>query len=52
VTINGVAGAVSFLDGQPFSLGAVIVRGGKIVQVDILADQERLRQLDVTILDK
>ena len=49
--INGVAGAVAFRDGQPFSIGAVTVRNGKIVELDFLADQERLRQLDLTILD-
>ena len=49
--INGVAGAVAFRDGQPFSIGAVTVRNGKIVELDFLADQERLRQLDLTMLD-
>jgi Sigma-70, region 4 len=49
--INGVAGVVSILDGQPFSIGAVTVRGGKIVEIDILADPERLRLLDLTILE-
>jgi RNA polymerase sigma-70 factor (ECF subfamily) len=49
--INGVAGAVTFLRGQPFSVGAVTVRNGKIVELDFLADPERLRQLDLTILD-
>jgi RNA polymerase sigma factor (sigma-70 family) len=49
--INGVAGAVAFRDGQPFSIGAVTVRNGKIVELDFLADQERLRELDLTILD-
>jgi RNA polymerase sigma factor (sigma-70 family) len=51
VLINGVAGMVSFQDGAPFSIGAVTVRGGKIVEMDILADPERLRQLDLTFLD-
>jgi RNA polymerase sigma factor (sigma-70 family) len=51
VLINGVAGVVSFLDGQPFSIGAVTVRDGKIVEVDILADPERLQQLDLAILE-
>jgi RNA polymerase sigma factor (sigma-70 family) len=51
VLINGAAGVVSILDGQPFSIGGVTVRGGKIVEIDILADPERLRQLDLTILD-
>src|SRR5262249_6475787 len=49
--INGVAGAVTFLHGQPFSIGAVTVRNGKIVELDFLADPDRLRLLDLTILD-
>jgi RNA polymerase sigma-70 factor (ECF subfamily) len=49
--INGAVGAVGILDGEPFSVGAFTVRGGKIVAMDILADPERLGQLDLTILD-
>jgi RNA polymerase sigma-70 factor, ECF subfamily len=49
--INGVAGAVAFRDGQPFSIGAVTVRNGRIVELDFLADPERLRELDLRILD-
>ena len=49
--INGVAGAVAFRDGQPFSIGAVTVRNGKIVELDFLGDPERLREFDLTILD-
>jgi RNA polymerase sigma factor (sigma-70 family) len=49
--INGTAGAVSSLDGEPYSVGGITVRGGKIVEIDILADPARLRQLDLTILD-
>jgi RNA polymerase sigma factor (sigma-70 family) len=49
--INGTPGAVSFLNGEPFSLGAITVRGGKIVEIDILADPARLAQLDLSILD-
>jgi RNA polymerase sigma factor (sigma-70 family) len=49
--INGAAGMVSLLDGQPYAVGGVTVRGGKIVEIDILADPERLRRLDLTILD-
>ena len=44
-------GAVSLRDGKPFSIGAVTVRDGKIVELDFLADPERLAQLDLTILD-
>ena len=51
VLVNGAAGAVSFLDGKPFSIGGVTVRGGKIVEIDLLADPERLSRLDLTIFD-
>ena len=47
VLINGVAGMVSTRDGRPFSVGAVTVRGGRIVEMDILADPERLSRLDL-----
>jgi RNA polymerase sigma factor (sigma-70 family) len=49
--VNGAAGAVSFRDGELFSVGAVTVRGGKIVEMDFLGDPERLRELDLTVLD-
>jgi RNA polymerase sigma factor (sigma-70 family) len=48
--VNGVAGAVTTHDGVPFSVGAFTVRGGRIVALDILADPDRLRDLDLTIL--
>jgi RNA polymerase sigma factor (sigma-70 family) len=48
--INGAAGMVTILDGEPYAVGGVTVRGGKIVEIDILADPERLRRLDLTIL--
>jgi RNA polymerase sigma-70 factor (ECF subfamily) len=44
--INGAVGAVSMRDGKPFSIGAVTVRNGKIVEMDFFADPERLAQLD------
>jgi hypothetical protein len=49
--VNGVSPAVSILDGEPVSVGAITIRGGKIVAMDVLADPERLRRLDLTILD-
>jgi len=49
--INGAVGLVSTRDGQPFSVGGFTIRGGKIVEMDILADPARLRELDLTILD-
>ena len=52
VLINGAYGMVAYRNGQPFSLGGVTVRGGRIVEIDILADPERLRQLDLPALDE
>ena len=52
VLVNGTAGIVSWLPGgQPFSVMGFTVRGRKIVEIDILADPARLRQLDLTALD-
>jgi RNA polymerase sigma-70 factor (ECF subfamily) len=48
--INGSVGAVTTLDGELFSVGGFTVRGGKIVEIDILADPERLRGLDLSAL--
>ncbi|HEX4107678.1 MAG TPA: RNA polymerase sigma factor SigJ [Solirubrobacteraceae bacterium] len=50
--VNGVAGAVTMRDGEPFSLGCFTVTAGRILEIDILADPERLRQLDLTILER
>jgi RNA polymerase sigma-70 factor, ECF subfamily len=49
--VNGVAGAISTRNGEPFSVSAFTVRDGKIVEIDILADPARLRELDLTGLD-
>jgi RNA polymerase sigma-70 factor (ECF subfamily) len=51
VLVNGAVGGVAILDGEPFAVGAFTVRRGKIVAIDIIADPERLRQLDLTIPD-
>jgi RNA polymerase sigma factor (sigma-70 family) len=48
--INGAAGLVSTRDGQPFSIGAFTIKDGKIAEIDILADRERLAELDLTVL--
>jgi hypothetical protein len=42
---------IAYRDGQPFSVGAITVRGGRIVAMDILADPERLSQLDLTAVE-
>src|SRR4051794_23853271 len=49
--VNGAVGVVSTRDGELFSVAGITVRGGKIVEMDFLADPERLRQLDLTVLE-
>jgi RNA polymerase sigma factor (sigma-70 family) len=53
VLVNGVPGVVSrFGDGRPQAILGFMIREGKIVEIDILADPARLRELDLTILDE
>ncbi len=49
--VNGAAGIVTVRKGQPLSVMGFTVVGGKIVEIDVLADPERLRRLDLTVLD-
>jgi RNA polymerase sigma factor (sigma-70 family) len=49
--VNGAAGIVAAPGGRPVSVLGFTVRGGKIVEVDILADPARLRRLDLAVLD-
>jgi RNA polymerase sigma factor (sigma-70 family) len=49
--VNGAAGFVVARQGRPFSVAGFTIAGGKIVEIDLLADSERLRDLDLTMLD-
>jgi RNA polymerase sigma-70 factor, ECF subfamily len=49
--VNGVAGMVVMRDGEPYLVGGVTVRNRRIVAVDVLADRDRLRDLDLTALE-
>jgi hypothetical protein len=51
VLVNGAAGLVCMRDGKPFSVMAFTVRGGKITEIDIVSDPERLNQLDLTVIE-
>jgi len=52
VLVNGAAGIISWLPGgRPFSVLGFTVTRGKIVEIDVLADPARLRQLDLGVLD-
>ena len=51
VLVNGVPGGVAWSpDGSPFAVVALTVRGGKVVRIDVLADPDRLAQLDLTLV--
>jgi RNA polymerase sigma-70 factor (ECF subfamily) len=47
VLVNGLPGLVAIRDGRPLSLLSVDIRDDKIVEIDILADPERLSALAV-----
>jgi RNA polymerase sigma factor (sigma-70 family) len=49
--VNGAVGMVTSRGGQPFSVMGFTVADGKIVAIDILADPDRLRLLDLAVLD-
>ena len=49
--VNGAAGVVMTAEGRPFAIMAFTVRQGRVAEIDILADPERLRRLDLAVLD-
>jgi RNA polymerase sigma factor (sigma-70 family) len=50
--VNGAAGVVVTAEGRPVAVLAFTVRQGRITEIDILADPERLRRLDLAVLDR
>src|SRR5262252_5045892 len=52
VLVNGSIGIVSRRpDGRPFSVLGFTIAGGKIVEINILADPERLSRLDLSAIE-
>jgi hypothetical protein len=49
--VNGAAGLVAAPRGRPASVLGFTVAGGRIAEIDILADPGRLGQLDLAALD-
>jgi RNA polymerase sigma factor (sigma-70 family) len=49
--VNGAAGVVVAPKGRPFSVMAFTVTGGRIVEIDGFADPDRLRELDLDVLE-
>jgi RNA polymerase sigma-70 factor (ECF subfamily) len=51
ILVNGIPGGIAWApDGSPFAVLAVTVKGGRIVAIDVLADPDRLSQLDLTVV--
>jgi RNA polymerase sigma-70 factor (ECF subfamily) len=48
VLVNGAPGFLVVRDGEPVALMAVTVHGGKITEMDVLADPARLAALDLS----
>jgi RNA polymerase sigma-70 factor (ECF subfamily) len=51
VLVSGVAGVVITDNGRPVAVIGFIVRGGKIVEIDAIADPERVGRLTADVLD-
>ena len=50
VLVNGAAGVVITLGGQPVAVMGFTVSGGKIVEINSINDPGRLRRLDLSVL--
>ena len=49
--VNGAVGTVTLRDGRPFAIAGFTIRNRRIVEMDVIADPERLDRLDLTLLD-
>jgi RNA polymerase sigma-70 factor (ECF subfamily) len=49
--VNGAAGVVVTVGGRPFSVMAFTVTDGRIVEIDAIADPERVRRIAAAVLD-
>ena len=47
--VNGAPGLVVAADGRPLTVMGFTVAGGRIVEIDILADPDRLRRLELAL---
>jgi RNA polymerase sigma-70 factor (ECF subfamily) len=51
ILVNGIPGGVAWAtDESPFAILALTVKGGRIVEIEVLADPERLGRLDLTAI--
>lgn len=50
VLVNGAAGVIIAVGGQPVAVMGFTVSRGKIVEIDSITDPDRLRRLDLSVL--
>jgi RNA polymerase sigma-70 factor, ECF subfamily len=48
--VNGAAGVVVTVNGKPYSVMCFTVAHDKVVSIDVLADPERIRELDLSFI--
>jgi RNA polymerase sigma-70 factor, ECF subfamily len=51
VLVNGAAGAVIIVNGRPFAVMGFTVAGGMIVEIDAIADPERVQRIAMAVLE-
>jgi hypothetical protein len=49
--VNGAAGVVATVNGHPFSVLAFAVAGGRFVEIDTVADPDRVRRIAASVLE-
>ena len=50
VLVNGAAGVVIALEGQPMAVMGFTVSGGKISEINAIVDPQRIRRIDLAAL--
>jgi hypothetical protein len=49
--VNGVVGVVVAPRGRLFGVGILTIQHGRVTKMDLVADPERLRKLDLAVLN-
>ena len=49
--VNGGVGTISLRDGRLFAIAGFTIRNGRVAEMNVLADPERLSRIDLMILD-
>jgi RNA polymerase sigma-70 factor, ECF subfamily len=49
--VNGAAGMVATIGGKPVAVIGFTISRGKIAEIDVIADPDRLLRLNLAVLD-